>query len=267
MGEMEVFQDTSMLARAAAERFVSLANHAIKHRGRFLVALTGVPVLQDTYRLLTTEKFANKVDWSRVHVFVTDERAKRYDEPDNRYRLVRETLLEKVPVPSQHCHFIIAEAHPEAAASTYEAEIRSVIGHGDRLDLAFLSMGKDGDTASLLPGHPALEETEAHVVGVSALLIHTAKKIASLRPLLNDAGLSKVKIMGGGAPFNMDPHLFGRLGADAMASNANDAAGVVRMLLAKPVRYVDPRTGKYRWRDAITGRFIPAPQTREEVIA
>ena len=166
MGEMEVFQDTSMLARAAAERFVSLANHAIKHRGRFLVALTGVPVLQDTYRLLTTEKFANKVDWSRVHVFVTDERAKRYDEPDNRYRLVRETLLEKVPVPSQHCHFIVAEAHPEAAASTYEAEIRSVIGHGDRLDLAFLSMGKDGDTASLLPGHPALEETEAHVVAV-----------------------------------------------------------------------------------------------------
>ncbi len=166
MGEMEVFQDTSILARAAAERFVSIANQAIRGRGRFLVALAGIPTLQDTYRLLATGKLSSKVDWSRVHVFLTDERGTGYDHPSSRYRLLRESLLDHVPVPLHQCHFIISEAHPASAASAYEARIRDTIGHGDRLDLVLLGMGPDGDTASLLPEHPALSQSSVYVTDV-----------------------------------------------------------------------------------------------------
>ncbi len=108
-------------------------------------------------------------------------------------------------------------------------------------------------------------ETGAHVIGVSALLLHTAKKISEVRPLLNEAGLSHVKLIVGGAPFNMDPTLYRRVGADATTQNAHDAVRAIRMLLAKPVRFLNPRTNTYRWRDAITGRFIPAPADAEEM--
>lgn len=111
------------------------------------------------------------------------------------------------------------------------------------------------------------KETNAEIIGVSALLLHTAKQLQGLRPMLEEAGLSHVKLLAGGAPFNLDPDLYRRLGADATAPNAADAVRVARILLARPVQFYDPRTGAIRWRDAITGRFVPAPQTIREVVS
>jgi methylmalonyl-CoA mutase cobalamin-binding domain/chain len=105
------------------------------------------------------------------------------------------------------------------------------------------------------------KETKAEIIGVSALLLHTARLISQLRPMLEAEGMSEVKILVGGAPFNLDPKLHQRLGADAMAVNATESVRAVRILLARPVQFYDTRTGSVRWRDAITGRFVPAPTT------
>ncbi len=111
------------------------------------------------------------------------------------------------------------------------------------------------------------KETNAEIIGISALLLHTAKQIKGLRPMLEADGLDHVKLLVGGAPFNLDPGLYRRLGADATAPNAADAVRVVRILLARPVQFYDPRTGAIRWRDAITGRFVPTPQTTKEAVS
>ena len=166
MGEFEVFEDASALARAAAERFVSIASAAIEERGRCVVALASGAGHRAAYELLASEKFSKKVDWQRVHVFMTDEKVESREDPESTFRVVSEALLNHVDVVSDHVHPIVAEADPVTAASLYESELRDTLGQGGRLDLVFLDVGADGRTASILPGHRVLSEQTQYVSAV-----------------------------------------------------------------------------------------------------
>lgn len=76
-----------------------------------------------------------------------------------------------------------------------------------------------------------ITEEGAKVVCVSALILHAAEEIAELRDLLNKRGLSDVKILVGGAPFNLEPRLVETVKADAMAANGIEAIKVAKELL------------------------------------
>ena len=76
-----------------------------------------------------------------------------------------------------------------------------------------------------------VKKSGARLVCVSALIIHTAKEIKELRHLLDKKGLSSVKILVGGAPFNFEPRLVNEVGADRMAQNAIEATRVAKEML------------------------------------
>lgn len=65
------------------------------------------------------------------------------------------------------------------------------------------------------------------VIGVSTLLLHTAKHLPTLRDDLRRAGLGGIPLIAGGAPFLVDPHLKERFGVDGVA---RDPAGAVRLV-------------------------------------
>jgi methanogenic corrinoid protein MtbC1 len=74
-------------------------------------------------------------------------------------------------------------------------------------------------------------EEDAFVIGVSALLLHTAEKIKEVRDLLDERRLSsQIKLMVGGAAFNFDRQMVRQVGADGMALNALGAVAAVRSL-------------------------------------
>jgi len=161
------------LAQAAAEQFVTLAQEAIARRGRFSVALAGGSTPRCTYTLLGHEPFASQVDWTHVHIFWGDERCVPPDHPESNYRMARETLLDRLPIPAANVHRIPCEQAPEQAATAYEATLRAFFTEGEtpsegnptpRFDLVLLGMGEDGHTASLFPGTAALHEEERWVV-------------------------------------------------------------------------------------------------------
>jgi 6-phosphogluconolactonase len=175
MAEVEVHPGPASLARAVAERFVDFADRSVAARGRFLVALAGGSTPREAYGLLASDEMVSWVDWSRVHLFWGDERCVPPEHPDSNYRMARQTLLDRVPLPGENVHRIRGELLPERAADEYERELRALAAEqarpdtsgGDevlRVDLVLLGMGEDGHTASLFPGTAAMEERSRWVV-------------------------------------------------------------------------------------------------------
>jgi 6-phosphogluconolactonase len=137
--------DAAELNRRAAERFVALANEASASSGRFTVALSGGSTPKALYSLLATSQYAGQIPWSRVHLFWGDERCVAPDHPDSNFRMVRESLLTKISIPSENVHRMAGEKEPKLAAEEYENELRTFFklseGEPPRFDLILLGLG------------------------------------------------------------------------------------------------------------------------------
>jgi 6-phosphogluconolactonase len=169
-GEILVFPDAAAVAEAAAQRFVSLL--AKCPHERFSVALSGGSTPQRFHRLLSSSTWRGHIDWSRVHVFLADERFLPWNHADSNFRMIRETLVEPLQglLPEGNLHPMPTHDTVETSAGRYEAELRHFFGDTvPRFDLIILGMGPDGHTTSLFPGH-------THPEGRWVLPIHNSPK-------------------------------------------------------------------------------------------
>jgi 6-phosphogluconolactonase len=178
------------LFQAAAEEVIRSATDAVAQRGRFTIALSGGSTPRNLYTLIAANASAT-LPWSQMFFFWGDERHVAPDNPDSNYRMAKEALLSKVPVPPANIFPVPAE-NPDAAqaAEIYEQTLRRFFavapGEFPRFDLILLGMGPDGHTASLFPETPALQEKSRLVVA------NWVEKLGSSRitftlPLLNAA--------------------------------------------------------------------------------
>lgn len=163
---MHIYDDAEAVARAAASRFAELAEECVSTRGRFAVALSGGSTPRRIYQLLSGEEFATRVEWPKVHVFFGDERCVPPNDEASNYHMAYESLLARVSIPTENVHRMIGEGDAASNARLYEDELRVFFGDEElpRFDLVMLGMGKDGHTASLFPGSPALAESDAWVL-------------------------------------------------------------------------------------------------------
>jgi len=159
-----VFPNVEDLSRRVAEEFVRLAQQQIRARGLFRVALSGGSTPKTLYALLAGS-YSKEISWNLVHFFWTDERCVGPEHPESNYRMARETLLSRVPLPSINVHRIPTDAaSPERVASMYEQLLRTFFKLQERswpeFDLVLLGLGEDGHVASLFAGSQALRETQ-----------------------------------------------------------------------------------------------------------
>jgi 6-phosphogluconolactonase len=156
---LEVSESPEGVGRAAADLFCQIATHSIQDRDEFRVALSGGSTPKILYRVLAGDAYLQKVDWSRTHVFFSDERFVPPESLESNYRSALDGLLSKVRIPPGNVHPVpTVNIDPDAAAQQYSKLIESDVP-GDpwpRFDLIFLGMGADGHTASLFPGSDAL---------------------------------------------------------------------------------------------------------------
>ena len=160
-----VCRDPEEVSQRAADLFVRLADEAVSSTGRFAVALSGGSTPRLLYALLAANEFGQQVPWSRIHLFWGDERCVAPDHPESNYRMAREVLLDKAPIPAQNIHRMPAELDDYTRASVaYEQTLREFFELAAEelpiFDLILLGMGEDGHTASLFPGTTALAENE-----------------------------------------------------------------------------------------------------------
>lgn len=164
----QVFANRDDLAAAAARRWMELAAQAIAARGAFHVALSGGSTPRLLYQRLSGAEPAEKLDWSRVHIYFGDERAVAPSHADSNYRMARETLLDNVPIPAPQVHRIEADmAYVRQGAAAYARVLRTELprsAHGEiQFDLVMLGVGPDGHVASLFPNSCILRERERPV--------------------------------------------------------------------------------------------------------
>lgn len=181
-----VYPDLESLSHAAARDVVGAARAAVADHGRFFLALPGGTTPRLLYRLLAQE-FRAQIPWERVELFWGDERYVPKDHPQSNYRVVKETLLDHVPIPAQNVHSMPTDrADPAEAARLYEAELQAVFGETLRFDLVLLGLASDGHTASLFPGARALDEPKRWVVAVR-VPAKPPQRLTLTFPVLNGA--------------------------------------------------------------------------------
>jgi 6-phosphogluconolactonase len=151
------------VAQTLAESFGVAARNAIAERGTFSVALAGGSTPKAAYALLASPPYRDTVDWPRVHFFFGDERCVPPDHPDSNVRMARETLLGPLHIDEAHIFRMRGEDDPAAAAQAYAALLAERLGALPEFDLVLLGMGPDGHTASLFPGAPPDDGSDALV--------------------------------------------------------------------------------------------------------
>ena len=163
--KIEVQPDDDGVARKAAAIIAADARAAVPARGRFIVAVSGGRTPWLMLRALADEQ----LPWENVHVFQVDERAAPAGDPDRNLAHLRVSLLDHAPLRPDHIHAMPVEtADLDRAAGQYALTLQEVAGLPPVLDLVHLGLGPDGHTASLVPGDPVLNVTDADVAATGA---------------------------------------------------------------------------------------------------
>jgi 6-phosphogluconolactonase len=189
--DVRVFENHEGLSRAAAAEFMELANAHKPAGAPFVAALPGGSTPKRFYQLLATPEFSSKIPWQRVHLVQVDERAVPPDSPQSNYKMVREAMLEHIPLAAANFHRIEAEnPDRDAVAERYAAELRRTAGTAGskwpQFDLIYLGIGEEGHTASLFPGTAALNEEKLAVCPNYVPQLRMWR-ITVTRPVLNAA--------------------------------------------------------------------------------
>jgi len=183
-----VFDTIEEMSDYFLRKWREASDMAIRHAGRFAVALSGGKTPSPLYNSLVAH--GADLPWNKTHIFLVDERFVPHNDPDSNFGMIKNDFLEKIDIPNANIHPIYFNGTALDAASKYEEGIRIFFKLEDdqtpQFDLIILGVGEDGHTASLFPNHEALSEKRRLVCTVVSRGLKN-ERVSLTLPIINNA--------------------------------------------------------------------------------
>ena len=189
--EIVEYADSEMLAMGLADKLAASLRNCLMVHDHASFCVPGGQTPRETFSILA----GNALDWSRIHIFLGDERWVPTDHERSNTRLLRETLLTGPAASARLVPMVTADATPEEGIDDLLHGFQGELP----ISVLLLGMGDDMHTASLLPDSPDLSAALAPdapiLVPVRARSQPEARVTLSAR-VLRDAMETHVLILG-----------------------------------------------------------------------
>lgn len=148
-----------------AERFATMVESAsqaaITARGRFALVIPGGSAAE----LLLPRLGTSRVEWTRTHIFYSDERFVARNDAASSASASMRLLFTALGTRGPHVHPMVETANDaDLEALRYTTKLTDILGPEPTPDLALLGIGEDGHVASLFPGRASLGVTESRAI-------------------------------------------------------------------------------------------------------
>jgi len=159
---ISIVDDRAALVREATALLLGEAERCLRARGRFRLALSHGPVLEDVMVRLARADAVARAGFDGWSIFWTDESLER---ADSHYEIARRLWLRWVPVRPANIHALLVRARSaEEAARRHAASLREACGRRrPRFDVVLLELGADGSLCGFPEGE-ALPRDDRWVV-------------------------------------------------------------------------------------------------------
>lgn len=202
------------LAESVAARFLHRVAKKTARGETVHVSLTGGTMGIAVLAAAGRSPKRDKIDWSRVHFWWSDERFVARDSDERNEKPARSALLDLIDIPAENIHPMAssdgtldldaaAVAYADTLAQFAPAE-RGDSGPWPSFDICFLGVGPDGHIASLFPDRAEIGITDRAALAVRDSPKPPPDRVTLTRPVINAsqrvwmviAGVDKASALG-----------------------------------------------------------------------
>lgn len=151
--KIKIYKDTDKLSQFFAQKIAREVSQ-MKADEFYTIALSGGSTPRKVFEYIALH-FKTQIEWHKVLVFWSDERCVNPLSDESNYKMARESLLDKVPIPANNIFRVFGEADPYAESVRYSEIISKKVKAKNNIpqfDLMMLGLGEDGHTASIFLG-------------------------------------------------------------------------------------------------------------------
>lgn len=142
------------LDKKTAEQIAKLINKYAEKQSFVTLALPGGRSVSGIFSNLLEQT----ISWSKVHIFVIDERITHLNSEESNYKLIKDTLITPLIIsgklPPENIHpFRYNSKSSDSGLNVYEQELLFISNY---FDIVVVSAGEDGHIAGLFPNHETI---------------------------------------------------------------------------------------------------------------